>query len=525
MWVNNGAIVNSFKVLELERPEIITLKSYYYETTLCVACGLENGTVMLASQNSVIDSVPEQQSGKITGIEMLQYGNKDYFVIFRENPGSLSVFHLSDSDSDFYEEYFTELEENISLVQMSTHQQSAIFLLTLNSTLLTVSFYNGSNRLETLYSHDFTREELRNLVTFALPDNSFFYNSREFGCELSMVSRGGTEVQYMTLTNCREEALFQELAEACVEKTIWQRPEMQSRIIRDLEAIGIDKSDYSDEDLKMMDLMVGQRKAALIGDFLSRKIGNNYVVAVDLVNFVTNWLKTEFEKRKELVENEMIPMFLQENADLKGLCTAVEEILDEMYEYLKIASVLKIRQNHCPVYADIEKLVFVLRTTIWIVQNSLLEIFAGMNWNRQRDRLNDLSRRVSDPNAVNVPNYSTSPVLTLFLDEWTSQMIPELLEEFKNSISKNVIFTMLVHSSQDIFCKVFLYLLLVIELETLELKGIHLKYISEFILVSEVVDYVKGCWLLDMFSHQNLLPDENSESQAGVFQQFAKDAL
>ena len=265
------------------------MKSYYRENALVIACGMGNGDVMLVSQDASIDTVPrsEQENGKVTGIEMLKYGNRDYFVIFRENPGSLSIVRHSDEEIDFYQEYFTFLDENVSLVQMSSYDSCSVFLLTLNSNFLTISFYGGSNKLETLYMKEYNKEDLRSVVAFALPENSLFYNNKEFGCDLWMVSKGGSEIQSFTLTSSREESLIQEIIDGCIEKSIWQKHDLQTKIIREFSENGyMDFSEYEDEELKMLHLLVTENKSFLINDFLLRRIGNNYIFPNEDVNLI-----------------------------------------------------------------------------------------------------------------------------------------------------------------------------------------------------------------------------------------------
>ena len=520
LWINRGTILASFSVLEQQRPAIVSLKSYYYERILVVACGMDNGQVMLASQNNSIDSVPlaDHHCGKVTGIEMLQYDCKDFFVIFRENPGSVSVFRHSDADSDYYEEYFTDLEENISLVEMTSYEQCSVFFLTLNSTVLSVSFYCGSNRLETLYSRDFNRTELRNVVTFALPESSLFYNSREFGCDLCMVSRGGSELQIMTLTSCKEEALMQEVAEACVEKVIWQKPEMQSRVIREIGSQGEVESEYSDEDIRILDVFAAQRKCALVADFIQRKIGNTFVMPMDYANLIASWVKKEYDKRQEKIEAEVIPSYLQSYEDSKALVPVIENLLDDVYEYQKVATSLKERLVSTGLCQDTESLIFIMKVLVWIAEKGLLEIFNEMNWDNQRQRLSALNAKYSS-------SYSTYETQGLFLDDWVEGLIPQLKAQFYESINKTVVLTLLVNTQSSLFSRIFLHLLLDLEADSLELKNLHACYLHDFMISSSEASYIRGCWSLDMLSHPSFIPTDESESQPGHFQQYSKDAL
>jgi hypothetical protein len=518
LWIDQGKIVSSIKALEQSSCRLICLKSYYFENELHMACGMGNGEVVLANINCVRDIVPspKDNKGKVTGLEMLKYGSKDYFVIFREQPGSLSVVRHSDNETDYYEEYSIDLEENVSLIQMTSYRYSCFFLLTLNSTTLKVSFYNGTGNLFTIYQNDILKEDIRNVVTFAIPESSMFYYTKEFGCDLCMVSSGGSEIQVMSLTDSKEEMLGEEIENNCRERSIWQIPELQTRVIRELTGLTDFHSEYYEEDLKIIDLLVNLRKGSIICDFILRKSGNNYVLPAEFAKLVDIWVKKEVYKQQKYIDSEILPQVIQaETHDLENLYTHIQIFLGTLYEIHYIALSLEKRLISKGAESQSNHLIFKIKVISWLITNNLLDVFNDRNWSFQRDYINKVCLNSQC-------QYSDLAIQGILLDYLSLSFPQDLSEILKDPLNKEKLLILLETLDEEKFTQIFLYFLLDLEEDMLELKNIHGNFINDFFVSWELANYIRGIWSLDMLS--NIRIADMSETNE-KFQIHAKNAL
>ena len=158
-----------------------------------------------------------------------------------------------------------------------------------------------------------------------------------------------------------------------------------------------------------------------------------------------------------------------------------------------------------------------LRILQWINENNLLEVFNGRNWDNQSERLKQL-------NENHLERYSNCKPDKLFINLWT-QNADGIREMFERVIDKYIIVALVQDTDRSLFSKVFIYLLLDLEEESLELKNIHRSFIHKFPMKLEELSYIKGCWCLDMLSHPKLIQEESANFQTEIFQQYAKDAL
>jgi hypothetical protein len=519
IWISSSEVTNLTKILEQKAPSVITLKSYYLENNLIIACGMDNGDVMLVGPRESIDSVPnpDQQYGKVAGIEMLRYSNKDYIVIFRESPASLSVVRHSDAECDFYEEFYAPMDESSTLLQITSFNGCSVFLLTLNFTTLKLNVYSGSSKLETLYENQFTRQDILNVVTFIIPENSLFYNKIEFGCDLWMISRGGSDIQVMSLSYSREESLIQEISDYCIDKSIFQESELQIRVLKEFSELGKFESEYDDNDFKILDLLISQNKGSLLADLLLRRIGSTFLVPNDYVAAVNKWVREELHYKNERLYEFIVPELLQwdsiEIRDLSGL----EFYLEAIYQYYYVSLALETRNKDHSLVDLCDSFIFIARTLLWISDKNLLEVFRGKHWKSQRERLETLNRSYME-------KFNTYESYSLTIDTWTQSLPETLLVKFATSLDKKSLIDLLLTTDKDVFTRIFLYLLLDIEEDFLELKNIHLGFSQYFLINSNETSYVKGHWCLDMLSHPKFISDDPA-NQSEAIRVYAKDAL
>jgi hypothetical protein len=489
---------------------VLSLKHFILNDDILIACGLSNGQVKLINKDGSKDSLPKMEdTGNLVSINLLSYNNKNYFILFSESPAGFKAIAHSDDQTDYYEHFSTSFEGNPSLLEMTCLDNSCVFILTLNVGDLCLFTYAGGREMNLIYQSDMDVRELRDVLCFAVPELSLFHTPKETGCDLCMVISAGSEVQTMALTSSKLGKIAAEISENCVEVSIWQKPDLLNKVIREFaemeEAEGID-SDYSDEDLKIMDILVGLDQGAVISDSLLREVGDSFLLQEEYVQIVDNWVKNEVKRRKNALITVLIPSLLQgEEESLQNL----ERCLSNFLEYEKIAKAVERRTKSELCNEEISKSVFICRVIIWLNRYNLLDKFEGLDWNSHRRSLLSLP-----PSAVPSVNH-------LNLDLWTSDLPEEVSEDIKNQLSTHSLINLLITCPESIFIRFFLYFLFELEHVSLEVKTFTNDFVADFFVEQVDLHYVRGFWCLDTCLHPKVVPIDNRN----LFEMYSADAL
>ena len=147
----------------------------------------------------------------------------------------------------------------------------------------------------------------------------------------------------------------------------------------------------------------------------------------------------------------------------------------------------------------------------------MLDIFNGKNWEYQREKVHAL-------NVTLIEKYNDTKLQGLMIDALIESLPEQTREKFIRYVDKSLLIELLLFSDKKSFCRLFIYLMLDIEEESLELKNIHVSFVNDFLIESNDVCYIRGCWLLDMLAHPKL-ESSNLKVRSELFCQYSKDAL
>lgn len=500
--------------MEIEHPAVLSLRGYILNDVNYMACGLANGQVKLVSYNGAIDSLPKlEETGKIVGIEFMNYNSKDYFVLFSESPACLKVIAQSDDQSDFYEEFSATLEQSVSLLQMTCHEDTCVFILTLNSSILTLYYYSGGRQLNMIYHSDIDVIKLKDVVCLGILENSLFHNNKESGCDLCMVVNGGNEIQTINLTSSQLEKISSEISENCSETSIWQKPDLLTKVIRefsDIEEVKFIDSNYTNEDLKILDILVGLEKSSLICDFLLRQAGDNFILPDDYVDLIDSWMKQEMAARENCLFETIMPNLIVDFENEENF-ESLDKFLMSFFEYEKIGKALEKRTQNKNRKKQARRLIFIAKIVIWIHKYREKADVQGLEWQYQRMRF------VSLVDGLEENLYLKG----IFIDQWARELPEELQNIFFNPLTYEGIYKLLIQTDKKTFCRFFLYFLFELSHQSLESHEIIESFIFEFLITNSEFHYVRGHWCLDTMLHQKVLPLENRNT----LQVYASDAL
>jgi len=514
LWVEQGVLKGNYRVMETESPSVLSLKIFIFNDANYVACGLANGQVKIVAYNGVTDSLPRlEETGKIVGIERMSHDHKDLFVLFSESPACLKVVAQSDEQSDSYEEFSTSLEENVSLLQMSCYEGSCVFILTLRASVLTLYCYAGGRQLDTIYQSETTFLNLKDVVCFGIPEHSMFHYGKESGCDLCMVVNGCSEIQTINITSSQMEKISSEISENCTETSIWQRPELLTKVLRDfsdIEEYKLIDSNFSSEDLKVIDILVGLEKSSLICDFLLRQAGNSFILPEDYVDLIHSWLQNEIKTKDQCLIERIIPDLIQGQGVEENL-TTLERFSIIFYEYQKIANALKKRTQNKSLEKEANRLVFIIKVLIWIIRNKENADVAGLGWDNHRKILGEL-----------LSNWRGKLYLQgLLIEQWGKQLSIHLQSLVFLPLTIESLYKLLIETNKTTFCRFYLYFLLELSHSSLNNQQIIDSFLSEFQISHSEFHYIRGHWCLDSMVHPKVAPIDNRNQ----LQKYASDAL
>ena len=514
LWVEQGVLKGNYKVMETESPSVLSLRVFIYIDANFVACGLANGQVKIVAYNGATDSLPKlEDTGKIVGVERMNYNHKDYFVLFSESPACLKVVAQSDDQSDSYEEFSVALEENVSLLQMSCFEGSCVFILTLRTSVLTLYIYSGGRQLDTIYQSEMNLFNLKDVVCFGIPDHSLFHHSKESGCDLCMVVNGCSELQTVNITSSPMEKISSEISENCSETSIWQRPDFLTKVIRDFSDVEEFKyidSNYTTEDLKVIDILVGLEKSSLICDFLLRQAGNNFILPEDYVDLIFSWLQNEIKSKEQCLIERIIPDLIQ-GQEVEENLASLEKFRVVFCEYEKIASALKKRTQVKIREKEVNRLVFIVKVLIWVIRNKENAYVVRLEWDSHRKILGELVGSCRGKLYLQ----------GLFIDQWGRELPIDLQSVVFSPLTSESVYKLLIETDKKVFCRFFLYFLLELSHSSLDNQQVTDSFLSEFQINHSEFHYIRGHWCLDSMVHPKVVPIDNRNQ----LNRYASDAL
>ncbi|CAG9327223.1 unnamed protein product [Blepharisma stoltei] len=503
----DGSFAQCKELTETEKTSVTCIKYDINSLGRLAAVGLGTGDIVVVELDELSEfRLPDftQKGGKVTGIDFIASATGVLLAVFREEPSSFTVTQIAE-ENKITEIARIDYPRFTSLLQMSVFENSMLFLAALSGTELEVSIYHpvvNQTELIILDQKEFTLDELNSVVNITIPETSIFKNKIEFGCDLWILGRGGSELQVFPITSSESEKITQNLVTSCMDHTIWQKPETLERILVEYEKAGIKSPAYYQDMMNpaIISVLVKEKKSNVVSEFMLRKFQDSYLLPEEYISIIESWLKKDMidvdEEVKTLVIDEYLILEKQGN-DYYRIVKHAETMLSHCYQIKDIAVAIDIRKSDNSYIENVVQKIHVLKFICWILRSDATHYLKleGWNWNERRAKRKDFFEKAK-------LQYSQSNTeIGLFIDNWVNNRpFPPTVEQLIDILNG---------TDERTFQAIFQYLLL--DLSEYAKSAYHsdlsenidsnLNLFKASFLFSTIESYkISGFWHLDMLS-------------------------